>query len=435
MSTCPKYSDMEPISDEIRKELFDVSGALPDGLTEEQQQSWMRFGEFAERWRVYRDSKVPVARHLLECNGVRLFPRGDLIAITGKEKSGKTTACRMFVSAAMGSQDYGMQPREQGLRVLWLDTEQFVSNVRNIARCLEAMCHRTITADELYLTSLRGRDALDSMADMQLSLLYFFNAFRPDLVVVDGIRDYLENFNDIEQSLNLIRLCMTLSMGVSKEEAAMRHLNEREPCCVVCILHQNKPKDDNNMMGHLGATLAKKAGEIWECSYDRDQREYKLEQGSSRYRPLEHAITYTIETQTLQTEFDPEPEEMGIPRPLSPTLTPERGKGVDSSDGTRRASEREKPKYYRNIEEFMRYNDLREAFAEAFDGDKILRGSELCHRFSNIHNIGSKMYELLRVKAYEEHIIFRNAINSHHVQYALSDSDFSTTAKQNTLEL
>lgn len=76
--------------------------------------------------------------------------------------------------------------------------------------------------------------------------------YKPDLVILDGIRDLVADIND----------------GVVAQDCIERlmHLASDERCCIVCILHQNKSMEDRNLRGWIGTELKNKAFEVYECS-------------------------------------------------------------------------------------------------------------------------------------------------------------------------
>ena len=52
---------------------------------------WDKIKAKLEHMRIRAGTPLPEMKHLLNINGVNCFPRGDLVAISGKEKCGKTT--------------------------------------------------------------------------------------------------------------------------------------------------------------------------------------------------------------------------------------------------------------------------------------------------------------------------------------------------------
>ncbi|MCR5849821.1 MAG: hypothetical protein K6G92_03810 [Bacteroidaceae bacterium] len=76
--------------------------------------------------------------------------------------------------------------------------------------------------------------------------------FRPHVVIVDGIVEFVASFNDESMAKQLIHELLCIS--------------EESRLAMVCVLHTNKADEDHNMRGHLGTMLAQKAGTVLECS-------------------------------------------------------------------------------------------------------------------------------------------------------------------------
>ena len=206
---------------------------------------WDKIKAKLEHMRIRAGTPLPEMKHLLNINGVNCFPRGDLVAISGKEKCGKTTDCRIIVSALMKGEYMGVTALEKNVSVLWIDTEQ------------------------------------------------------------------------AWESAEIVLECMRLSSGVSAEQARKKGLTERPPCCVCCILHQNKPKDDNNMRGHLGTELSNKAGEVWEATQD-DDHVFSFAQTRSRTRPVDTPLRYKVVSRNYVDIENQKSEEIGIPQLWEP---------------------------------------------------------------------------------------------------------------------
>ena len=72
--------------------------------------------------RITVDKDLPEMEFLLKLFDVPCCPRGELVAFTGKAKSGKTFVMSMMMAAAATSQ------------VLWMDTEQSDQSTQDILR-------------------------------------------------------------------------------------------------------------------------------------------------------------------------------------------------------------------------------------------------------------------------------------------------------------
>ena len=270
---------------------------------------WDKIKAKLEHMRIRAGTPLPEMKHLLNINGVNCFPRGDLVAISGKEKCGKTTDCRIIVSALLKGEYMGVKALEKDLSVLWIDTEQASQTSRAVCRGIELMCGSEPSDDKFIYFALREYPDRQEMTEVMRML---FNEYRPDIAIIDGIRDFIPDFNDIVESAEIVLECMRLSSGVSAEEARKKGLNERPACCVCCILHQNKPKDDTSMRGHLGTELSNKAGEVWDASQD-DDRVFSFTQIRSRTRPVDSPLTYKVFSKNYIDKETSKFEEIGIP--------------------------------------------------------------------------------------------------------------------------
>ena len=270
---------------------------------------WDEIQQKIEQFFIDSNTQLEERKHLLEIDGIKCFPRGDLVAISGKEKCGKTTACRIIATALLKGDFEPIKAVENNLRILWIDTEQARISTRSVSRAVDMMCGQPQSAEHIRYLNLRE---WGDRSTMVLLLRMMFDSYRPDLVILDGIRDLITDFNDIRESAEIVLECMRLSSGVTAERAAAEMLHERLPCCIACILHQNKPKDDNNMRGHLGTELANKAGEVWESSRD-DDAVFTFEQTRSRTRPLDKPITFKVFSRIFTDQNSGKTEELGIP--------------------------------------------------------------------------------------------------------------------------
>jgi len=262
-----------------------------------------------EKYRIRSNTVLPDMRHLLQIGGIKCFPRGDLVAISGKEKCGKTTDCRIMVSALLKGEYMGVKALEKNVRILWIDTEQANLSSRAVCRGIELMCGFDLPEQRMLYYAFRE---YPDHGMFTLAMQALFDKYAPDIAIIDGIRDFIPDFNDVVESSEIVLQCMLLSSGVTAEKAKETGLNERPPCCVCCILHQNKPKDDTNMRGHLGTELSNKAGEVWEATQD-DDHVFTFKQIRSRTRPLEEALNYKVQTRNYLDQNTGKVEEIGVP--------------------------------------------------------------------------------------------------------------------------
>ena len=170
--------------------------------------------ELLEKCRINRHTQLAEQKFLLEINGVKCFPRGDLVAISGKEKCGKTTVCRMLATAMLRGEYGGIKAREENLRILWIDTEQAKTSTRSVSRAIDMMCGFEPEGLQLFFINLREFEDKEKMRGF---VQFMFNQYKPDFVILDGIRDLIHDFNDVTQSSDIVLECMRLASGVTAE--------------------------------------------------------------------------------------------------------------------------------------------------------------------------------------------------------------------------
>lgn len=204
---------------------------------------------------------------LLSYNGVGCLSRGDLQAIKGKAKQGKSFACTSLETAVLSGDFMGFTATYEDTRVLHIDTEMNPLNVANKAKLIYSLCDWDISMnnDRLVLLSLRECSAEERIKVVERSL----GMYKPDVVIIDGVRDLLHDFNDIAESGKLINDLMRLSSTCK--------------CAIMCVLHENK--SDGNMRGHLGTELLNKCSEAYQVT--KKESTIVVEQTESRNAPID----------------------------------------------------------------------------------------------------------------------------------------------------
>lgn len=199
--------------------------------------------------RIKSDTDVRPEEPTLTVDGVGFFAKDDIHAIKGKQKCGKTTALKVCTAAWMKGSHLRLETPVESPRVLYLDTEQKATDVKLIVSDVMQMTAlgADYIDDHLAVYALRRRDFQLLLGDMKLLV----GDFRPDVVIIDGIVEFVASFNDESMAKQLIHELLAVS--------------EDSHTAIVCVLHTNKADEDHNMRGHLGTMLAQKAGTVLEC--------------------------------------------------------------------------------------------------------------------------------------------------------------------------
>lgn len=216
--------------------------------TDEEQKRAERL-ETLKTLRVASGTEVQPEEPTLMVDEMGFFALGDIHGLKGKQKCGKTTMLKVCLAAWMkGAQFRVVSPLQQP-RVLYLDTEQKQSDVKLIVTDVMQMTGLSAdyVDDHLHVYALRRRDFQLLMDDMRLLI----DDICPQVVIVDGIVEFVASFNDESMAKQLIHELLCIS--------------EDRRLAMVCVLHTNKADDDHNMRGHLGTMLAQKAGTVLEC--------------------------------------------------------------------------------------------------------------------------------------------------------------------------
>ena len=348
-----------------------------------------------EKYRITPDKQLPKMDFLFRLFGKPCFPRRELVAITGKAKSGKTFVSSMLM--AVGSLTPNPSPkgegsicqlplkriREEPLHVLWYDTEQSDESTQDILKNrIMRMTRDSVVRQPTLFDESRAEPPLDifnvravEWKHRRSLLVEAVNMCKPDLVIVDGIRDLVNDIND-----------GVLAQEVMEE---LLHLATEAECCIACVLHQNKGGEDHNLRGWIGTELMNKAFEIYSCEKMMPQRIFKLEQTQTRKYDIERPMYYEVNDDGL-------PVTCGEPS----TVEGER-------QSTERLPQMNRDYIISDVDGRWEH-DVRRLFLDAMRGKDEIGGAELRTAVCNLANIWQyKFYNKLLKRAQDEKVIVK----------------------------
>lgn len=270
---------------------FQLIGSMLEkvGMTPQQRdQQQRREQQLAqlERLRITAEMDLPPLAFLFRMNGKPCFPRGELVTVSGKPKSGKTFFLSLLMAVCSAEQVVGIarMPDTPPLKCLWYDTEQSRQSTLEILRDRIGKLANGIE-EELYdIFNCRSIDWQERLSLLEAAI----GESCPDLVVIDGVCDLIADIND----------------GVSVKPVVERlmQLAQAHTCCIVCAIHQNKGAEDRNPRGWMGTELNNKSFETYACELIKPDLIFSVEQTLSRRHRMDRLFYFTV-------------DESGMPQP------------------------------------------------------------------------------------------------------------------------
>ena len=322
--------------------------------------------------RITPDTTVPQHDFLFRWGDRPCFARGELVALTGKAKSGKTFVCSILMSLAVRPQLMGLSRLHvEPLRVVWIDTEQSADSTHEI------LCHRigsliggVIPDDQYYVYNLRRDNWQDRLHWAQLCIAQA----KPDLVILDGIRDVVGDINNYTEAQTVLDTLLSIASW--------------SQACIVCVLHQNKALEDKTLRGALGTELQNKSYETYECQKDPDTRIFNMHQVATRKYDITQKLEFTVDQEGLPVieEEGARNQEQGHKTTLNPQVivqTIARGEDVMRASVFAKLVKNKFPEMRNNY----RFNGfLFDAFSKGIMTKEILKTGEIFYRFNYQQN-------------------------------------------------
>lgn len=237
----------EGLSGQVNSQVQAVQGIVGEAVNQKTEQEERL--ELLQGFRITTQTEVEPEAYTLSVDGVGFFARCDIHAVKGKQKSGKSAVLKVCAAALLQGQQFRVKSEQEETVVVHIDTEQQAADVKLV---IDEVKHMTGLDDtyidqHLHLFTLRRRSYDTLLEDLRLLI----ESLHPQVVFLDGVVDFIQSFNDEVLSRQLIR--------------DLQMICEEHGCAIVCVLHENKATDDENMRGHLGTVLSQKAGTVLQC--------------------------------------------------------------------------------------------------------------------------------------------------------------------------
>lgn len=205
-----------------------------------------------DKFEVRLGDEEPVPQFSFKSDGIGSSPIGDIVAIKAKSKNGKTFLAAILASVILGGKFGNIRPTfGDKSKILFFDTEQNRPNVQALLqRILILRGWAEEHNDRLKIYSLREMHVLERLRYISRKI----DALRPTAVFIDGLADLAFDFNDIEQSQDVI--------------IKISQIASSKGCTIFFVLHTNK--NDMNMKGHLGTLAVQKCSDVFYIEKDDD---------------------------------------------------------------------------------------------------------------------------------------------------------------------
>ena len=341
-----------------------------------------------DTYRVTPHGQFAEEEFLIRLQGQPCFPRKDLTGIAGQAKSGKTNLIAMLLACCTRPAEdrhvLNMQRiQEAPLKVMWIDTEQSQKSTQNI------LMHRIAKMLQ------EGKEEEGQPSDFPEELFFVFNlrpaliedrydllaeaveAYKPDLVVIDNIRDLVKDINDGVQAQTLIE--------------GLMHMAEQYNCNITTVIHQNRSADNRGLRGWLGTELMNKVFEVFTCQKILQKQGEKpvfcIEQTLTRKYDIDEPMCYTI-------------RDNGLPESCEqPVVQPRDAKGKFTAYDTPDPKSFNRAYIISHPDDSWEWN-LRKLFSDCF-GDRALMG------YQDLMDTAMKLSLIKRSKYFEK--VFRMA--------------------------
>lgn len=234
---------------------------------------------------------IPADVNTLRINGVETMAYEGLHFVKAKAKGGKSSMLSILEAVYIGQSGRwpGIERLSQTpLKVRHIDTEQKLYDTQAFKRKVLRMAGLSEEEAGDNYGIINMRRLVDNQEKMLL-VETLLEVDRPDVLVLDGIVDFIDNFNDVEESKLLM--------------AWLMHIADAYRVVLFCVLHTNKNSMDHNMRGHLGTGAEQKCDTTTECEKDDKSGIVSVNCTCSRHRPYpEWSFTWDAEGNLVDAE-------------------------------------------------------------------------------------------------------------------------------------
>lgn len=203
-------------------------------------------------------NRPPKAPNLLQYKGVTFIQVGDVIIVTGKAKSGKTSLVTILIASIMGCGDF-CEPLKPDAKILYFDTEQSTDDSFAVRDNVHELMgwdknernprFRFYNFRDAEIMAEDGSYRLMTPHEIAMTIENEIDLMRPDAIVLDGCTDLMEEgINDIAESTAIVRKLL--------------HICSTYNIALITIVHENEGEGSTSPRGHVGRELVRKCNSV-----------------------------------------------------------------------------------------------------------------------------------------------------------------------------
>ena len=318
-----------------------------------------------DKTRIASDTDAPEEEFLFKISGTPCFPRGDLTTVTGPAKSGKTLFLSMLMACAVRRQVLALERiREEPLRVLWYDTEQSRCTTKRIlidrigALLASEGGTEAFPDEQYYAFNVRDKTPTERVDYLELAI----QTYSPDICIIDGIADMLEDINNGIESVHLMQQFQMLATS--------------SKCNITMVIHLNRSGEKQNLRGWLGTLMLHKSYEVFNCDRLSKEEAFTAELTFSRRFFRKETLCYTVGDDGL------------------PVLSNADRQATDGRDSRQKADTSGFNQEFIDSDAPDQHLpwDFRKLFTAAFGSAAMLGADDLERRVKELANIKQKQY-------------------------------------------
>lgn len=218
-----------------------------------------------EGYRITTNSNYPTPKPIFSICNESLATAGNIVAISGLQKSGKSSLSNIILSGAIRDDIWDGVPPELnvekslGKAIIHIDTEQAKhKHLNNLKHGILKRINRTNAPEYFYSYNIRGIDiseAIQMLNEVCEGTNNLHNGIH--FILIDGIADFIKDVNDAEASNEIVKHLESIATKYNT--------------LIIVVIHRNP--NDSKIRGHLGSNLLRKCESVIavkkenDCSY------------------------------------------------------------------------------------------------------------------------------------------------------------------------